>query len=383
LLKVLNTILENGKMSAGMQYNETDMTGSITDLSFKELEDLVTSMGEPVFRAQQLARWVYRRLAISYDEMTDLPLLLRQKLSERYQLHAMTPVTEVKSKDGTVKVLFRLGDGATIETALMLYAAGEGRARNTICVSTQAGCAIGCPFCATGQQGFIRNLTSGEIIDQVLYFARKVNDAKPDGGARVGHITNIVFMGMGEPLANYEALLRAIETINDPAGFGIGARSITVSTVGLVPQIEKLVNEPFQVGLAVSLHAAENDTRDRLVPVNKLYPLDEVLEACRQYVEKTGRRVTFEYTLFSGINDSTQSARLLAGLLKGMNCHVNLIAANTTTNPEYRPSSKRVILEFEGELKRLGVNCTVRASRGQDIDAGCGQLRGRFLPKDN
>jgi 23S rRNA (adenine2503-C2)-methyltransferase len=357
------------------------MSKAITDLTIQEIEKLVVSLGEPAFRTRQLTTWVYRRLAASYDEMTDLPQSFRQKLAESIALSSLIPVKEVESKDGTVKVLFRLADGATVESALMLYAAGEGRSRTTICLSTQVGCAVGCPFCATGQQGFERNLTQGEMIDQVLYFARRVKKAAGSSGERSGHITNLVFMGMGEPLANYEAVWQAIETLNSPQGFGIGARNITISTVGLVPQIGRLSEEKLQVNLAISLHASDDTTRDRLVPANRRYPLKEVLAACQAYYEKTGRRVSFEYTLFEGVNDSLVQARVLAHLLARMNCHVNLIAANRISDRDFRPSSREVILAFEQELKRLGINCTVRTSRGQGIDAGCGQLKSQFTEK--
>jgi 23S rRNA (adenine2503-C2)-methyltransferase len=355
------------------------MPKAITNLTFQEIEKLISSLGEPAYRARQLLTWLYRGLAISYDEMTDLPLSFRQRMAEGFVLHSLIPLREVKSKDGTVKTLFRLGDGKTVESALMLFAAGEGRARTTICLSTQVGCSICCPFCATGQQGFERNLTSGEMIDQVLYFARRLSDSNEGNGKRGSHVTNLVFMGMGEPLANYESLRQTIEMLNSPQGLGIGARNITISTAGLVPQIKRLSKEKLQVGLAVSLHASDNVLRNRLVPLNKRYPLEELIPACREYFEKTGRRVTFEYVLFEGINDSLVQARALADLLTGMNCHVNLIAANRTSDREFRPSSHSAILAFERELQQHGIDCTLRVSRGQDIDAGCGQLRGRTV----
>jgi len=246
-------------------------------------------------------------------------------------------------------------------------------------VSTQVGCAIGCPFCASGQQGFERNLTPGEIIDQVLYFARTLRDHDRQAGSNskstASSITNLVFMGMGEPLANYDALWQAIEVLNSPQGFGLGARNMVISTVGLLPQIRRLSQEKLQVGLAVSLHASDNILRDRLVPINRKYPLEQLIPACREYVETTGRRITFEYILFDRINDSLDNACSLARLLRGVKCHVNLIPANRTDNRNYSPPSSDVVLAFEKELRRMGINCTLRRSRGVDVDAGCGQLR--------
>ena len=251
---------------------------SLTELTCAQFADLVASMGEPAYRAQQLRKWIYRNLALSFEEMTDLPLSFRQKLAKETRLHTLEPIQTITGKDGTVKMLFQLADGSTVEAALMYYRGEGGAERRTVCVSTQAGCAIGCPFCATGQQGFARNLTPGEIIDQVLYFARYLREhaeeGKPAGKKTTGHVSNVVFMGMGEPLANYEALWQAIETLNAPECFGLGARNMVISTAGLVPQIKRLSGEKLQVGLAVSLHASNNKLRDRLVPLNRKYPLE-------------------------------------------------------------------------------------------------------------
>ena len=349
----------------------------ITNLTVIEIEKLVVSLYEPAYRANQLIDWVYKRLAASFDDMTDLPKPFRARLRSSVILHTATLVRELVSTDGTVKGLFKLADGKTIEAALMLYAAGAGRPRTTVCLSTQVGCAICCPFCATGQQGFERNLTAGEIIDQVLYFARRViNSGREE---RHKHITNIVFMGMGEPLANYAPLVQSIEMLTSPRAFGTSPRNIIVSTAGLVPQIVRLSKEKTKVGLAVSLHAPDNVLRNKLVPLNERYPLQELIPACRAYAEKTGRRVSFEYILFGGINDSLSQAGELARLLAGLNCHVNLIPANRTADDSFSPPSRNRILAFEQYLKLSGINCTLRMSRGQDIDAGCGQLRSAFL----
>jgi 23S rRNA (adenine2503-C2)-methyltransferase len=234
------------------------------------------------------------------------------------------------------------------------------------------GCPIGCPFCATGQQGFERNLTPGEIIDQVLHYARRLRDE--DGST----IDNVVFMGMGEPFLNFDALWQAIEMLNSPQGFGLGARQMTISTAGIVPGIRRLSREKLQVGLAVSLHAADDALRNSLVPINRNYPLEKLMAACRDYVEATGRRVSFEYALFEGVNDSEEAARALGRLIKGMNCHVNLIAGNPTGDTGFKASGKGAVLAFQAELEQRHIPCTLRVRRGIDIDAGCGQLRSRI-----
>lgn len=344
----------------------------LTDLSLSQIKELVAGLEAPAYRAEQLCRWLYRRMANSLGEMNDLPKNFRIALAEKTVLYKSQCIHEVTGRDGTIKILLSLPDNNTIESALMSYPAPNGKTDYTICLSTQVGCPIGCPFCATGQQGFVRNLTPGEITEQVLHFARTLFEKGPQH-----RITNLVFMGMGEPLANYDNLLQAIETLNSPDGFGMGARNMTVSTAGLVPQLKKLSTEKLQIGLAVSLHASTNRLRDWLVPLNKKYPLETLIPACREYVTKTNRRITFEYILLDEVNDSLVQARQLVHLIAGLNCHVNLITANKTMG-DLRPSKQDKILAFEEELKRLRIQCTVRQSRGVDIDAGCGQLRSRY-----
>jgi len=338
----------------------------------------VARLGEPEYRARQLMRAVYQGLFASWDEATDLPQSLREKLVKRTSLHAVALVREVTGRDGTTKALLALHDGKTVETTLM----PQGGRRYSVCISTQVGCAICCPFCATGQQGFERNLSPGEIIDQVLYFARRLRhesgQAPAGSGETPSHVTNLVFMGMGEPLANYDAVWHAVGMLNSPEGFGLGARHMTISTAGLVPGIRRLSQEKLQVGLAVSLHAPDNALRNRLVPLNKRYPLERLIPACREYFEKTGRRPSFEYVLLEGVNDSVVQARALARLLEGLNCHVNLIRASPTGNKTFRPSPAPAVLAFERELRRLHVACTLRRGMGLDISAGCGQLRSRM-----
>ncbi|MBI2854019.1 MAG: 23S rRNA (adenine(2503)-C(2))-methyltransferase RlmN [Chloroflexi bacterium] len=339
------------------------------NLARGEMRAMVESWCEPGFHADQIWRWLYCSYASSFDEMSDLPLRLRKRLGEQTKIQTLNPVKELTSTDRkTRKILFQLYDGREIESVSMLQGrAGEG-VRHTICVSAMAGCPIGCPFCATGQEGFERVLSAGEIVEQVMYFARVLREHP---------VANIVFMGMGEPLANYDATLKAIRTLNSPDGLNIGARHMTVSTSGLVPGIKRLAREGLQVGLAVSLHAPDDSLRSRLVPLNKRYPLKELLAACSDFFAATGRRVTFEYTLFQGVNDSPDQARQLAGLVRGMNCHINLIPANQTDSSAFRPSPVRNVVRFQHELQRHKVNATIRRSAGADIHAGCGQLRNR------
>ncbi len=354
----------------------------VTDFTTTQIHELVAKLGESHYRARQLQRWIYQGLVFSFDEMTDLPKPFRQMLTQQTQPHSLAPVHEVVGHDGTVKTLFTLTDGKTIESTLMSHPSKSGQ-RYTICLSTQVGCPIGCPFCATGQQSFERNLTPGEIIDQVLYYARRLRDQSNETGNNLdqpaSHIANLVFMGMGEPLANYDALWQAIEMLNSPDGFGLGARQMVISTAGLVPQIKRLSQEKLQVRLAVSLHAGENELRNKLVPINKKYPLEELIPACREYCKTTGRRLSFEYVLFEGINDSIHHACSLARLLTGLNCHVNLIPANLTADQSFKPPALSTVLAFQSELKRLHIGYTLRQRRGLDIDAGCGQLRSRFI----
>jgi 23S rRNA (adenine2503-C2)-methyltransferase len=360
----------------------------LLNLTHNQLEELLTSWGEPTYRADQIWGWLYRSLATDFQEMTNLPKELRASLAEAALLQTMKPLREKVSTDGlTRKVLFALRDDQTIESVLMHY-----EQRHTACISTQVGCPMGCVFCATGQSGFVRNLTPGEIVGQVLYFARQLREgmsnelrvkreASSSLVTRYSLLTNVVFMGMGEPLANYDATWQSIETLTHDEGFNLGARRITISTVGLVPGIRRLAEEGMQIGLAVSLHAPTDELRDRLIPINRRYPLTQLMAACRHYVERVRRRISFEYALISGINDSPEQARQLAHLLNGLLCHVNLIPLNPVSESSYHPSSRGRILAFQAELNRLKVPNTLRVERGADIQAGCGQLRCQRMPK--
>ena len=335
----------------------------INDLNKQELTDQLVAMGEPAYRAKQIWQAMYKQLAAFPDEYSNLSKDLRGRLDEAFCFDPVVPDKHLKSSDGqTDKLLFRLQDDRRIESVLMRY-----QERNTICISTQVGCPMNCAFCATGQMGFTRNLSTGEIVGQVLYFARAL---KKEGLK----LTNIVVMGMGEPFHNYDALMKAIDIINDPDGMNFGERRITISTVGLIPRIEQFTAAHRQINLAVSLHAPTNAVRDQIIPANKKYPLDDLLEACKNYTEKTGRRITFEYALIHGLNDNYENAVQLSKRLKGMLCHVNLIPLNSTKKYGGSGSNYDRVNSFKSVLDRNGIPCSVRLKRGIDIGAGCGQL---------
>lgn len=333
------------------------------DLTRDEWSALIEGWGEPAFRAQQIWSHLYRRLSATPGDMSDLPPSLRSRLEEAFDFAGLAPEADLRSDDGTTeKILFRLPDGRQIETVLMRYAK-----RRTVCLSTQAGCGMGCSFCATGQMGLMRNLTGGEIVAQVLYFARRLQ-------ARSDRLTNLVVMGMGEPFHNYDATMEAIDRLNDRSGFAFGARRITISTVGLVPMIERFTAERRQVNLAVSLHAATDDLRSRLIPINRRYSLAALREACARYIQASSRRLTFEWALIEGVNDGVDQAEALARWAGGLTCHVNVIPLNPTRGYPGQPSSRRRVAAFREILLRHGIPCSVRVRRGLDIQAGCGQL---------
>ncbi len=343
---------------------------NLLDLSADELQRLVVEWGEPRFRAAQIWRWIYHTLTDDPGEMVNLPKDLRRRLEEETHIGRLEVVGEAMSEDGlTEKVLFQADDGQLFESVLMRYTN-----RNSVCVSSQVGCPIGCVFCATGNQGFTRNLTTGEITAQVLHFARKLAEEN-------AHVTNVVLMGMGEPLLNFDNMWQAIMNLNDREGLALGARRFTVSTSGVVPGIERMAHESFAVGLAISLHAADNALRDKLVPINRTYPLDQVMDATRFYIERTGRRVTFEIALAKDVNDSIGHAQAVAELLRGMLCHVNLIPLNPIPSSPYLPTPREQVMRFQEILVQARIQTTIRLARGTAIQAGCGQLRGQHLPK--
>ncbi len=344
---------------------------NLYDLTQDELKSKIAIWGLPAFRAKQIWEWLYTHKAASFDQMTNLPKALRDTLAEKTTLGVLEPVDEIFSTDGqTVKRLFKLPDGQLIESVLMEYDDG----RRTACISTQAGCAMGCVFCATGQMGFARHLSHGEIVEQAVHFARLL-EAEGD------RLSNVVLMGMGEPLHNYDNTLKAIRLMIDPEGLGIGQRHITLSTVGLVPAIGKLAQEDLQIGLAISLHAADNKARDKLLPINKRYSISELIAAVKNYIRVTGRRVTFEWALIQGQNDTPEQARELGQLLHGIMCHVNLIPLNPTGGYGGKPSDPERVKAFQDELAIFKVSSTVRVRRGIDIQAGCGQLKSEALHK--
>ncbi len=321
------------------------------------------------YRADQVWNWLYAQKATSFDAMTTLPTDLRARLAEETRLGGLEMAQEVHSSDGeTRKYAFRLPDGQLIETVLMRY---EG-VRRTACISTQAGCAMGCVFCATGQMGFARHLTAGEIVEQALFVARVLEE-------RGERLSNVVLMGMGEPFHNYENTLEAIRRMMDDDGLNIGQRHITVSTVGLAPAIRRFADEGLQVRLAISLHAATDEERSALLPVNRRYPIEDVLDAVQTYIVKTNRRVTLEWTLIQGENDTPEQAHKLGQLLAGMLVHVNVIPLNPTSGYGGAPSDPTRVEAFVGILGSYGIPATIRVRRGIDVNAGCGQLKAAVL----
>ena len=337
----------------------------------EEMEQLVIDMGYPRYRADQILLPLYYKFPKDINDIPQLPKKLREELTEAgYTIGSAKEIHRVVSNDGdTTKLLLNLTDGTPVETVLIQYPSSKinGHPRSTICVSTQIGCAMGCVFCATGQMGFEKNIKAEEIVAQVIHFANILQQ-------RGEHVTNLVFMGMGEPMANYDEMIRAVRILTHDRGFGIGQRNITISTIGLISGIDKLAEEDLQVGLAISLHAPNNELRKKLVPTAGPNSVEDIIEAGRRYFKKTGRRVTFEYALMKGINDSPEIATELAILLKGNGSHVNLIPINPTAGDFNRPTQDS-IREFERILSNAGVNCTVRIEKGIEISAACGQLR--------
>jgi 23S rRNA (adenine2503-C2)-methyltransferase len=339
---------------------------ALYDLTLAELEARLIALGHPAYRARQVFNWAYKRLAADWSEMTDLPAGLRADLAATLPFSTLEVVRELSADAGeTIKTLYRTHDGELVETVLMLYPD-----RATVCVSCQVGCAVGCAFCATGLGGLARNLSTGEMVAQAVGAARR---ARERGRSR--ELTNLVMMGMGEPFHNYAETMTFVAVLNDPAGMGFGARRITISTSGVVPAIRKLAGEPWQVNLAVSLHAPDDAVRDQLVPLNRKHPIAELMATVRDYIAQTGRRVSFEYALMRGINDADETARALADLLRGTLCHVNVIPLNPVDVLPYERPDPAGIERFAAILRDAGIATTVRYSRGLEIDAACGQLR--------
>ena len=339
------------------------MMENFYDLSLMDVRKLVEELGEPGFRADQIWQGLYQSRWSDIDEFTTLPLDLRRKLSQQYIVGGLEQEKILSSADGyTRKYLYRLKDQSAIETVLMGY-----NQRETVCISSQVGCAMGCSFCATGNMGYFRNLTRGEIIEQVVRSGAIVE-------AEGKELTNVVFMGMGEPFHNYENVLSAIEVLNDPVGFAMGLRRFTISTVGIVPAILKFAAEKSQINLAISLHAADDRLRSSILPVNKKYPISYLMDACDSYLHETNRRITIEWALIEGVNDSRDQAEKLVQLLKGKLFHVNLIQLNPVEHYQGQPSRDQAAADFRDVLLQAGIPCTIRLRRGIDIQAGCGQL---------
>ena len=337
---------------------------NIKDYNLEELKKELILLGEKPFRAEQIFKWLYIEKVHSFDEMTNLSLDLREKLKQNYDICNFNIVKKLESKDGTKKYLFGLSDGNAIESVLMQYHFGK-----TVCVSSQIGCKMGCKFCASTGIAFIRSLTSGEIVEQIIAIEQDIGE----------NISNVVFMGIGEPFDNYDNVINAIKILNNQKGLNIGARHISVSTSGLVPKIYQFADENIQCTLSISLHSANNETRSSMMPVNNAYNIQELIKACKYYISKTNKRISFEYALAKDNNDNQKAADELVALLHGMLCHVNLIPINKIENGKYIKSSNENIIKFRDYLNSKGITATIRRELGSDIEAACGQLRRKNL----
>ena len=336
------------------------LKNNIKNYNLEELQKIVEDLGEKKYRAEQIFNWIYKENVTSFDEMANLPLSLREKLKENYDLHIFKIITKQESKDGTKKYLFDVLDGNAIESVLMQYKHGY-----TICVSSQIGCKMGCKFCASTGVKFDRNLEPGEIVEQLQAVER-------DAGVK---ISNVVFMGIGEPLDNFENVLKAISLINNQKGINIGARHISISTSGIVPKIYELADKDMQCTLSISLHSASNEKRSAMMPVNNAYNIEALIKACKYYIEKTNRRISFEYALAKENNDNLDDAKELVKLLKGMLCHVNLIPINKIDNGKFSKSTNENIMKFRDYLNSHGIVATIRRELGSDIDAACRTIK--------
>ena len=348
-----------------MTQQESNM--DIKSMTLEELQTFFVTIGEKAFRAKQVYQWMHEKLVVSFDEMSNLSKDLREKLQSQSGLTKLNMVQVQESAiDGTRKYLFELPDGNLVESVWMKYHHG-----NSVCISSQVGCRMGCRFCASTLDGLERNLLPSEMLEQIYSIIRHTGE----------RVSNIVIMGTGEPMDNYDNFLRFIHLISDEKGQNISQRNITVSTCGIVPNMKRLAEEKLQITLALSLHATTDEKRKALMPIANKYSLKEVIDACKYYFEKTGRRITFEYSLVAGVNDSGEDAKELIGLIKGMNCHVNLIPVNPIKEREYKQSNKEQIQAFKAKIEKSGISATVRREMGRDIDGACGQLRRRHMSK--
>lgn len=351
--------------TTGTIATEATVKRSIYSLQLNEWRDWLKEQDEKPFRAEQIYDWLYKKRAASFEDMSNLSKSLRDKLEQHFVLTTLHTIIQQTSSDGTIKFLFELHDGVSIETVLMRHEYG-----NSVCVTTQVGCRIGCTFCASTLGGLKRNLEAGEIVAQVV----KVQQTLDETDERV---SSIVIMGIGEPFDNYDHMLSFLKIMNHEKGMNIGARHITVSTSGIIPRIYQFADENMQINFAISLHAPNTELRSRLMPINRAYKLPDLMDAVRYYVNKTGRRISFEYGLFGGVNDQVEHAEELAQLVKGLKCHINLIPVNYVPERDYVRTPKRQIFQFERTLRDLGVNVTIRREQGHDIEAACGQLRAK------
>lgn len=348
-----------------MNQRVEDTRTDIKSMSAEELEEFIVNLGDKKFRGAQIFQWLHQKLVTSFDEMTNLSKALREKLEKECRITALrAEAVQVSKLDQTSKYLFELYDKNLIESVLMKYHHG-----NSVCISSQVGCRMGCRFCASTLDGCVRNLTPSEMLDQI-YTIQKMSGERVD---------NVVVMGSGEPLDNYENLLKFISLLNSEKGLNISARNITVSTCGLVPEIFKLADRKLQITLAVSLHAPNDELRKTMMPIANRYSVDEIMDACRYYILQTGRRISFEYSLVRDVNDSEDCARQLISLVKGMNCHINLIPVNPIKERDYRQSEQKAIHAFKNKLEKNGINVTIRREMGRDIDGACGQLRKSYI----
>ena len=340
----------------------------IKSLNYDELVTYMAGLGEKKFRASQLYQWMHEKLADSFDECTNLSNALRQKLKETSEYVCLEPVRVQHSKlDGTEKYLFRLSDGNYVESVLMKYHHG-----NSVCISSQVGCRMGCRFCASTLDGCVRNLTPSEMLDQI-YTIQKISGERVD---------NVVVMGSGEPMDNFDNIIRFLSLLNSEQGLNISARNITVSTCGIVPKIIELADKKLQITLAISLHAPNDELRKTMMPIANKYSIEEIMEACRYYLKQTNRRISFEYSLVKDVNDTEECAQQLISLVKGMNCHINLIPVNPIKERDYRQSEQKAIYAFKNKLEKNGINVTIRREMGSDIDGACGQLRRSYVKVD-
>lgn len=349
-----------------IEIKKVSLMKNIKDYTIEELKKILIDLGEKPYRAEQIFKWIYIEEVTEFDKMTNLSLSLREKLKDEFRFQNYQVLKKQTSKDGTIKYLFDILDGNAIETVLMDYHHGK-----SLCVSSQIGCKMGCKFCASTGIPFIRNLTPGEIVEQILAVQR---DEKIK-------ISNIVFMGIGEPFDNYDNVMKAINILNSQKGLNIGARHISISTSGIVPKIYELADNGFQCTLSISLHATTDEKRNKMMPINHRYPIKELMKACHYYIQKTNKRISFEYALANESNDNLEDAKELVNLLKGMLCHVNLIPINKIQNGKYVKSSNENILRFRDYLNEHGIVATIRRELGSDIDAACGQLRRKNINK--